>query len=372
MPKDRLAKVKNRNKKILQSCIIMIITILIIIGLGGYFLARSYINKMNLISTKDQEQVESSEQIPEEDTIDEVLSEDLVTEGTDSPEDAISKMEENIIKNMEDKSTPIATDKDVLNVLLIGSDTRKAGGSGRSDAMIIISINKKTKKIIATSILRDIYLQIPSGESNRINSAYAYGGADLLMETIEQNFKIQLDRFASIDFYSFMDIVDAVGGVMIEVTEPEIPIINEYVRNLNRLTGAEEEQDILTAGGTYLLNGKQALGYARNRYIGTDFERTARQRRVLEQIFLNIKDMGLLELNNLLNIILPQVTTNLTEGEIFSLLLSLPSFKGYTRVQWSIPVDGTYSFLRIRGMDVIGIDFEANIKELQARIYENR
>jgi anionic cell wall polymer biosynthesis LytR-Cps2A-Psr (LCP) family protein len=111
------------------------------------------------------------------------------------------------------------------------------------------------------------------------------------------------------------------------------------------------------------------LGYARNRYIGMDFERTARQRRVLELIFNKVKDLNLTEINDLLNRVLPQITTNLTEGELFSLILGLPAYSKYSLEEWSIPVKGTYSFVIIRRMDVIGIDFKENIKELQKRIY---
>jgi LCP family protein required for cell wall assembly len=356
MPKQKLTKVK-----IVKITLISILSAVIIVCLAVFIIAHTYINKLNMVSATDPSIAESVELEPE--------PEDIIPEATDSPEDEILTLEDKIRKNMEENSTPILNDNDVLNILLIGSDTREVGGSGRSDAMIIVSINKRTKKIITTSILRDIYLQIPGKGNNRINSAFAYGGADLLMDTIEQNFKIKIDRYASIDFYSFMDIVDAVGGVTLEVSEEEIPIINEYVRNLNRLTDNEIEKDILIEAGTFLLNGKQALSYARNRYIGSDFERTARQRRVLEQIFMNVKDSSLVELNHLLNVILPKVTTNLTEGEIFSLLLSLPNYTNYALEQWSVPMEGSYSFMRIRGMALIGIDFQANINEIHNRVY---
>lgn len=191
------------------------------------------------------------------------------------------------------------------------------------------------------------------------------------MDTIEQNFKLEVNRYASVDFFAFIDIVDAIGGVTLDVSEKEIPVINNYVSEINRLNGEEESLDNLTEPGTLLLNGKQALGYARNRYIGNnDFERTARQRRVLEQVFLKTKDLGLLELSSLMNKLLPQVTTNLTQGEIFSMILSLPSYAKYDLQQWSIPVNGSYSNLRIEGMAVLGIDFERNIGELQRRIYD--
>jgi LCP family protein required for cell wall assembly len=222
---------------------------------------------------------------------------------------------------------------------------------------------------VATSLLRDIYLQIPGASNNRINAAFAYGGADLLMETIKNNFKIDIDRYVSIDFYAFMKVVDIVGGVNVKVTDKDISIMNNYIKGLNSLTGSEVNKDLITSSGNLDLNGIQTLAYVRNRYIGTDFARTSKQREVLEKVFNKVKGSNIIELNKILNTILPEVTTNLTEGEIFSLILNVPAFSKYSIEQWSVPAEGTYNFLRIRGMDVIGIDFETNITKLQDKIY---
>lgn len=326
---------KKPTRKILIIIAISIVSIIAIILLAAYLLIHSYINKMNLVSSESNlpNQLSDNEGDSIDEELDSLLDQDHesgATDITDSPEEEINYAEDKIRVNMEENKTPIIEDKDVFNILLIGSDTRKSGGRGRSDSMILISINKKTKTITATSILRDIYLQIPGKKNNRINAAYSLGGADLLMDTIEQNFKLEVNRYASVDFFAFIDIVDAIGGVTLDVSEKEIPVINNYVSEINRLNGEEESLDNLTEPGTLLLNGKQALGYARNRYIGNnDFERTARQRRVLEQVFLKTKDLGLLELSSLMNKLLPQVTTNLTQGEIFSMILSLPSYAKY-------------------------------------------
>lgn len=361
----------NKNEKIHSKKWVIVVSVIVLVILvlisTSYIFIKSYITKMNIISTKELEEGEGSDI---EGAIEEVIDSEEISEGPDSKQEEINLIEDGIRSNMENNSTPIISDKNVYNILLIGSDTRSKDDRGRSDAMIIVSINKKTKKIVATSILRDIYIQIPGKKNNnRINTAYAYGGASLLLDTIKQNFKIDIDKYVSINFYAFMDVIDAIGGVSINVKKDEIKVMNDYIRGLNQLLNINIEQDIIIEEGTYNLNGKQALGYARNRYVGTDFERTARQRRVLEQVFNKIKGLNLIELNELLNIILPQVTTNLTEGEIFSLILGLPSYTNYSVEQWSVPVIGSYQFLRIRGMDVIGIDFEKNIKEILKRIY---
>lgn len=381
---------KITKKKIILGSVISLFSILVILSLSAYFVVYSYINKMNIVKATDSKETFNEQEYLDETNIEEDLTANIEADGkldneleyndingnevnpevTNSPQEVVNTVEDKIRNNMEENSTQIMSNKNVLNVLLIGGDSRKAGGSGRSDAMIIVSINKNTKEIIATSLLRDIYLNIPGRSNNtRINNAYAYGGAELLMETIKTNFKIEIDRYVSLDFYSFMDVVDAVGGVTLEIKRNEIEVTNGYIRGINNLLGLDGESDIIKEPGTYLLTGKQALGYARNRYDGTDFERTARQRKVLEQVFVNVKDSNIIELNNLLNIILPQITTNLTEGEIFSMILNLPAYSKYALKQWSIPVKESYSFMRIRGMDVIGIDFEENIKEIRERVY---
>ncbi len=289
--------------------------------------------------------------------------------GDESSHEAIQLLENKIYQNMKENSTPVIGDKDVFNILLIGCDSREEDSEGRSDAMILVSINEKTKTLTATSILRDIYLYIPGKGNNRINSAYAFGGAELLMDTIEQNFRIKIDRYAILNFYAFIDVINEVDGITLDISKEELPIINFYITELNELTGVKSDTDLLYDTGSLKLNGKQALGYVRNRYIGMDFERTARQRRVLELTYEKIKNCNIIKLSRLLDLVLPQITTNLTEGELFSMILKLPAYKNYNLEQWRIPVEDSYSFLKIRGMSVIGIDFERNSKELESRIY---
>lgn len=359
-----MKKENNQKKKTLKILSIFLASFVFVIGLTAFVGFKIYIGKMNLVKEtvipKDLETV----------ALDELDEVNQNTEAENTSKVEIDTLEEKIRKNMEKISMPIKSDKDVLNILLIGSDTRASGKGGRSDAMIVISVNKNTKKIVATSLLRDIYIQIPGTSNNRINASFAYGGADLLMETIENNFKIKIDRYVSIDFYAFMKVVDIVGGVNVEVTDKDIPIMNNYIRSLNTLTGTEIATDEITTSGNLDLNGIQTLAYVRNRYIGTDFARTSKQREVLEKVFNKVKDSNLVKLNQILNAVLPEITTNLKEGELFSLILNIPTYRKYNLEQWSVPAEGTYDFLRIRGMDVIGIDFDKNIATLQEKIYK--
>jgi LCP family protein required for cell wall assembly len=298
------------------------------------------------------------------------VSNDDTTTSSNSPQSDINSLDSQIEANLKNQSTPIAYDKDVFNILLIGTDTRTGTGPCRSDSMIILSINKKSDKIVMTSILRDIYVSIPGYQDNRINAAYSYGGPDLLIKTIENNFKIKIDRYISVNFMSFIDIINKLNGVTISVSDAELPVLNNYIKEINQLKGLSSNDGfLLNAGNNLKLTGKQALGYARIRYVGTDFARTQRQRTILEQVFTKIKSQNIIEQNQILNMFLPDVTTNLSKGELFSFLLDSVSLSKYPVEEDTIPVEGSYKDMVIRSMDVLGIDFDKNINELQSKIY---
>ena len=236
--------------------------------------------------------------------------------------------------------------------------------------MILLSINKNTKKVILTSFLRDTWVKIPGVGSQRLNAAYVFGGPKLLIRTMEANFHIRIDKYARVNFYSFMDTIDAVGGVDIEVTDEELEYLNDYVRHQNRLLGKSNlDEGTLTKSGKYTLNGVQALAYSRIRYVGTDFARTQRQRNVLEEIFRKARNMGLIEMNDFLEKLLPNITTNLEKGQIFSLILNASSYLSYDRKEQSVPNLSSFKNLVIDGMMVLGIDFEKYNKELKESIY---
>lgn len=259
----------------------------------------------------------------------------------------------------------------VTNILLIGNDSREQGSDGRSDAMILLSISNRTKTIHMTSLLRDIYVEIPGHQSNRLNAAYAYGGPELLMETLEDNFDIQVNRYMQVNFQAFANLVDAVGGVELDVTNEEVQYINGYLVEYNMLEGRPEGTDYLdtSLSGRIHLNGPQALAYCRNRYIGTDFARTERQRKVLSAV---IKDAPTALLRNPLDLadgLLTNITTNLTKAEMGSLLMQAGKAVTYDIVQASIPLEGTYSNANIRGMAVLQVDFEKNKEYIRTQIY---
>ena len=364
--KAKKPKRKKSVGKIILTVALVLLILVVIVAIAGLIIFHSYYEKLNYDDGKGSVNIEAmtTEYIPEEDP-------DIDPNATETDAEIVLSYEEQLRQNLEDKSTPIKYSDDVYNILLVGHDSRYRDLLGNSDSMIVVSINKKTKEITLTSIMRDIYLYRPDHGYGRINGAFAMGGPDLLIQTIEENFKIDIDCYVAVSFYSFMDVVDAVGGVEITVKDEEIWILNRYVQELNGLLGLPADDGKLSTGGTYLLTGKQALGYSRIRYVGNaDYERTERQRRVLNEIFSEAKGSNLVELNDLLNTILPNIITDISEGEMLSLLLNFSTdYKDYEIKQARVPYDGTFENMNVGGAAVLGIDIQANIDYMHRDIY---
>ena len=358
-------------KKILIGVIVFLVVLLGGVGLFinylldliNYQAANSdYFATVSTVEELPQETAENSylEQLDEEDKKDEL-------EATASELEQWNEHIEDVTSDSSSYTIPISDD--VYNILLIGSDTRVSGEVGRSDAMILVSINQKTETIYLTSFLRDCYVNIPGYGNTRLNHAFAYGGPDLLEKTLEQNFKVHVDRYVAVDFFSFMDVIDTLGGVYINVTEDEQKVTNNYIWSMNKLMGEEWSNDYLWSSGWQKLNGKQALCYARNRYTGNDYERTARQRTIINQIISGAMQASPATLVDLAQVILPQVTTDMSKSEILAYAANVAAYLGYDIQQQQIPASGTYSGATISGMSVISLDLDANIRYLQGTIY---
>ena len=358
---DRNSKKKKKMKKGTKIALIVLITVLsiiILLAIAFVAIAFHYINMIDIVPHQEEYSI-----------LDSIPPDDDISTNPESPPEVIQEAEDNIQQNVNNDTEKLFDD-DVYNVLLIGTDSRNTNERGRSDSMILVSINKKTEEIHMTSFMRDAYVAIPGKQNNRINAAYAYGGPELLMDTIETNFKIKVDKYVRVNFFSFMEVIDAVGGVTITVSDAEVNVMNSYIAELNGLLGKDVNDGKLSKGGTYNLNGKQALGYCRVRYVGNaDFQRTQRQRDVLMKVIEKTKDMSIAELNSFLEILLPKVTTNIPEDEIFSLVLNSLSYTKYPIYQHRVPDDGTWWNLRVRGMAVLGMNFDKNINMLKKEIY---
>lgn len=259
----------------------------------------------------------------------------------------------------------------VTNILLIGNDSRAGGEDGRSDAIILVSISNQTQTIYLTSLLRDIYVEIPGHENNRLNAAYSFGGPELLLETIKQNLDIEVNRYVQVNFQAFANLIDAVGGVELELTNDEVQLVNAYLNEYNMLENRPIDTDYLptNASGLLHLNGPQALAYSRNRYIGSDFGRTERQRKILEAVFRQFPASVLTNLDDMIEGILPNLTTNISKSECYALSLDAPKLMTYDLVQASIPIAGSYQGVTIRKMSVLQVDFEKNKEFIRTQIY---
>ena len=260
---------------------------------------------------------------------------------------------------------PIEQSEGVINILLIGQDRREGEGRARSDAMILCTINKSTKTLTMTSFMRDMYVQIPGYHDNRINASYELGGMKLLDACLEKNFGVQVDGNVEVDFTKFMDIIDMLGGVDMELTRAEANYLNSRGNwDVNDSTAGQWN---LKAGKNHL-TGEQALAYSRIRYVGNgDFGRTERQRKVLTALLDKTKGLSILELNNLLQKMLPMLTTDMSNAQILGYALEVfPMLSDLEMVTQRVPADGTFSDAVINEMMVLKVDLEANRKLLQA------
>lgn len=252
----------------------------------------------------------------------------------------------------------IGSDDNIINILLIGQDRRPGQGRQRSDSMILCTINKDKGTLTMTSFLRDMYVQIPGYQDNRLNATYAFGGMPLLNETLALNFGIQVDGNIEVDFSGFEEIVNLMGGVRISLTSKEANHLN--VNNGWSLSVGEN-----------LLNGEQALAYARIRKIDNDFGRTNRQRKVLTQLINQCKSMNIAQLTKLLDKILELITTDMSDSQITGYVLEmLPLLKNLTITTQHIPAEGAYKSAWVRGMAVLIPDLEKNRQILMQSLQE--
>lgn len=235
--------------------------------------------------------------------------------------------------------------EEVINLALFGVDSRGDGVEGRSDAMMIVSIDMKHNKIKAVSIMRDSLVTIEQDGAyakRKINSAYARGGVQLAVKTLNQNFNMNITDYVALNFNQMAGIVDALGGVEVEVTEAERRNANKFIKEMAKEAGVEA--DLIKESGTVTLYGYQAVAYARIRYVGNaDFERTERQREVMEKLMNKILAASATRYLDIVENLIPMVETSLTKDEILEIAKGVifngkPSFE-----QGRFPLDGTYT-----------------------------
>lgn len=280
----------------------------------------------------------------------------------------LGKLNQGELENNEFIDESLLTKGDgVYNLLVIGVDARKGEipDKTRSDTMILVTLDSKNKQIKMTSFLRDTFIQIPGYREDKINAAQPKGGTQLLVDTIEYNFHVDIDSYVLISFDMFKQIIDKLGGVNVEVTEKEAKYINKDPSHLGIDIKVE-------AGENVLLNGEQALWYARIRKLDSDFQRTKRQRKVVSAVIDKAKTKSLSELMKIGEELIPMVQTSLKPNEIMKLARSAFSYIQYDIFQQSIPANGTWENGKRRGQDVLLIDLEKNRDIVQHFIFDKQ
>lgn len=223
-------------------------------------------------------------------------------------------------------------DDGIVNILVMGVDDYQENDVGRTDSMILLSLDTRHKKLKMTSFMRDMYVTIPGLQNpNRINTAYSTGGPSGLVTALEANFSVDIDRWVVVTFDAFTDIINAMGGVEITLTQEEAEYLNTYSTVHSNLTA-----------GTHTLGGIQARDYSRIRKIGDDFERTQRQRNVITAIVNKFKSSDLGTIHSVLYNTLNLITTNLQKDEILGLAGGALEYLNYDLEQCRVPGDGEY------------------------------
>lgn len=227
------------------------------------------------------------------------------------------------------------------NIALLGIDARSDtfGTGNRSDCIMILSLNEKTKDVKIASVYRDTYLNIDGHGLDKVTHAYSYGGPKLALNTLNKNLDLNITEFVAINFDTVRVVVDSIGGVEIPIDSQEVKYINGYINSLNKQFCTSSAN--ITTPGTYKLDGVQALAYSRIRYTdGGDYKRTERMRDVFMAVFKKAKTMNISELNNLANTILPHVSTNISENEIMGMIPKAISFNIKDSFGWPYETEG--------------------------------
>ena len=256
--------------------------------------------------------------------------------------------------------------KNVINILLVGLDSKDAlKYGGRSDSLILVSLNKKTEKISMCSFFRDswCYMNLAGKDSySKINASYLYGGPDALINTIENNFKVDIDYYVAVDFSSFRDIIDALGGITVEVQEYEANYINRTNPDFH-----------IEAGPAVKLTGKQALVFARIRKsdYDSDVSRTRRQRQVITSLIQSAKSASLSQLNNMLDTLFAYVKTDLTKSQILSYAAQAlaKGWINYDITQFTLSDKEIFRTGYVGNSAVVFIDYPLAAQKVQTEIY---
>ena len=351
---------ESRKKGVIKRIAVIAAAVLLLAGGGVYLYVQSVFGKIQQIDTEAEVQIPSDfvrflaamdDDVEDSD----VYSEQAAAVMAGDPSSAARSTE----PDLNNASIKLVKDAKVTNILLIGSDSRTSSMRGRSDSIIILSINRKTGKINMVSILRDTYVEIPGYQNNKINASYAYGGTKLLDKTIEHNFGVHIDYNVCINFDGFVKAFAKIGSLDISLTKAEA----EYLNNTSWGKWKLKE-------GVNSLDPDQVLAYARARHVGNaDWGRTERQRKVLSKAFDKCRKSGLSSMISMVDSVAPYVATDMSKSVMVSLIKEVMNSNMNISNTKSVPASGMYQSKNIRGMSALVPDLAKCSKAVHQALY---
>lgn len=348
----------------IKRLILGLLVVLVIVISGAIIYINVLLSRINYVPADQVQQTQEQDIASEDSSPEESLADSELNLREEIQQTVLSEEEQRALAEQEKR-------KNVTNVLLLGVDRRSSSGLSRSDTMLIATLDNNNKKLKLTSLMRDMYVPIPGQGENRINSACSKGGPALLMQTINENFSMDLEYYVLVDFRMFEKIVDKLGGVELELSEGEVAEANDCIAGLNKQQGVELEDGFITKrGGNIRLTGKQALGYARIRHFGDgDYARTSRQFKILKAIMEKFMDIDPIKQQGVLYDVLEYVETNLPKTKIIDLAFKALSIGPSELMHYRLPVEGSFESKKVRGMSVLLPDIPANAKLLHEFVY---
>ena len=276
-----------------------------------------------------------------------------------------NSQDEEIIINEEVVQEEVSTG--FRNFVIFGVDSRANSltTDTRSDTIMIVNIDNQTKEVKLCSIYRDTYVNIPDYGYTKINHAFSRGGYSLALSTINTNFDLDIHQYVTVNFYALTKVIDLLGGITLDIQENELKWLNGYVRENNRVNGTSVAG--LTHAGTQVVNGTQALAYARIRYTsGGDFKRAERQRIVVNQVFEKAKEADIATIISIINEMLPEIATNISTSEMLSLAKDIFSYRIADSV--GFPFEKTTGKIN-KVSYVLPINLAENVKQLHEYLF---
>lgn len=271
--------------------------------------------------------------------------------------------------NIELDSETAEALKGFTNIALFGLDNRQTGNydGGNSDCIMIASINNDSKEVKLVSVYRDTFLNVKDDTYNKINSAYSYNGPKGAIAALNKNLNLDIVDYIAVDFGALVEAIDLLDGIELTLTDQEVQIMNDnYIDEINDVT--DHNSSKLSGGGTYTVDGVQALAYCRIRYTaGDDFKRTERQRTVLTKMIEKAKGSSISTVSSLIDSMLGDISTSYTGKELLELASSVMDYELADTHGWPFELcTGSYGS---KGSLVVPTDLETNVRELHEYLF---